>query len=154
MKQSLRNRCRILLALVAVGGATPLVAAPGDIVKARIAGYKQLGAAFKKVNDELKAGSPDLKLIGQNAEQIKSLSHKQLRWFPKGSGAAAGVTTRAKAQIWSDGAAFQAAQKEFVARGDSLAKAARSGNVALVRTATQDVGRSCQTCHRAYREDR
>ena len=44
-----------ILAIVSLGLlAVPVQAAPGDAVRSRIDGYRELGAAFKGVNDALR----------------------------------------------------------------------------------------------------
>ena len=74
------------LAVLTAMVAMPLLAAPADDVKIRIAGLREMGAAFKAVNDGLRAGEPQTMLIQLSARQIVNASRAQYRWFPAGSG--------------------------------------------------------------------
>ena len=79
-----------------------------DTIRMRQANYKQMGGAMKGISDQLPATAPALardpaatrRLLAGHGPQV-------LRWFPHGSGAEAGVRTRAKPEIWSDPRGFQ-----------------------------------------------
>lgn len=156
----------ILLPLLAVAvAATPLLAqsgnrptasraiptpSPADIVKARIAGLRELGAAFKNVSDGLR-GEPQLIMIQQSARQIKNTSTAIHGWFPAGTGPQPGVKTLAKPEIWSKPAEFQAAKANFARAADALQAAANGGNVDAIRSAFRQVGGTCKGCHDPFR---
>lgn len=141
--------------LIAAGFAalltSPLIAAPGDIVATRIAGFREVGAAFKNINDELKSGSPQLYVVQISARQIRDYARQHVGWFPAGSGPHPGVKTAAKAEIWSQAPAFKKAQDGFVAQANAFAGVAGSGDVAKMRVAAKALGGSCATCHRGFR---
>jgi cytochrome c556 len=134
--------------------SVPSLAANGDVIATRVAGFKQLGSAYKAVNDQLRGGSPQLDVVRRNAEQIRSIAGEQFRWFPAGSGPAPGRTTRAKQEIWSQRSGFQAAQNALAGRANDLASATRGNDISRIQAAAQELGRTCQACHRQYREDR
>ncbi len=67
------------------------MAAPADVVKTRIAGYRELGAAFKAVNDSLRGNEVQKVLLTQSAREIRNATRQQYGWFPAGSGPQAGV---------------------------------------------------------------
>lgn len=120
-------------------------------VGARQEGYKQLGAAFKTINDELKASRPDMAAIAQAATRMRDLSVAAPRWFPKGSGPEAGVKTRAKPEIWTDAAGFAAAQRSFQTETAKLQTIAASGDLAALRVQVRATGATCGGCHDKYR---
>src|SRR6202008_3054261 len=84
----------------------PLVAAATDIVKTRIAGFHNLGTAYKAANDQLKSDAPQLPVIRTSALAIQKYAGQLKGWFPAGSGARPGGTkTAAKPEIWQQAAA-------------------------------------------------
>ncbi|MCE7796233.1 cytochrome c [Sphingobium sufflavum] len=139
------------LALAAL--AAPVAAAPGDVVKTRIAGFRELGAAFKNVNDELKGSAPQTYVMQLSARQIRDFARQQYSWFPQGSGPQAGVKTAAKPDIWAKGAEFKAAQDNFAKQADAFAKVAGTGDTANIRAQAKLLGQSCGACHRAFRTE-
>ena len=77
--------------------------------------------------------------------------HKSLQAFgaavPAGSGPAAGVTTRAKAEVWSDAANFKAALAESVAAAERASKASDEAAAGAIA----ELGGTCFACHSRYR---
>lgn len=133
--------------------AAPLLAAPADQTRARIAGYRQLGASFKAVNDGLRAPSPPMAQIQAAARQIRSAASQQYGWFPAGSGPRPGVKTAAKPEIWAQGARFRQLQDGFAAQANTLQRAVDGGNVTAIRTAARSLGGSCKACHDQFRAE-
>jgi cytochrome c556 len=134
------------LALIAI----PVVAAVSDTVRTRIAGYRELGAAFKGANDGLR-GEPQIVLLQQSARQIGNAAKQQYAWFPLGSGAQVGVTTAAKATIWTDPKGFKAVQDSFARQAEVFKKSVSSGNAATIRAEARKLGGTCKACHDKYR---
>lgn len=141
-------------ALLAFAAAVPIAAAPADAVHARINGLRELGAAFKAVNDSLRTAEPQTVLIQISARQIVNASRAQYGWFPAGSGPEAGVKTAVKSDVWAQPARFKAAQDAFAAQALSFQKAAQTGNAALIRAETQKLGATCKGCHDQFRQAR
>ena len=137
------------LALAAL--AAPLLAAPADFVRARIEGYRELGAAFKAVNDGLRGSELQTILIQQSARQIRNAARAQYGWFPVGSDARAGVRTAAKAEIWAQVMPFKAKQDAFAAAADSFARVAATGNATAIRAEARKLGATCKGCHDLYK---
>lgn len=139
-----------LMALACLTMASPLLAAGADSVRARVHGYRELGAAFKAVNDGLR-GEPQTVLIQQSARLIRNSAREQYAWFPTGSDASAGVRTAAKPEIWARPAQFRAAQDAFARQADVFQRAAASGNVATMRAEARKLGGTCKGCHDQFR---
>jgi cytochrome c556 len=137
-------------AAVAAGGAMAQ-SAGAQAVAARQANFKQLGGAFKSLNDQLKAGKPDLAVIKASAQKMRDLAAQEATWFPAGSGPEAGVKTGARPEIWSDAAGFAAAVKLLQAETTKLAAVAASGDLAAVKAQVQPTGKACSNCHDKYR---
>ena len=137
-------------ALVAVVAA-PLLAAPADTVRTRISGFRELGAAFKAVNDGLRGSNVQTIMIQQSAREIRSASRNIYSWFPAGTGPGPGLKTKAKAEIWSKPAQFRAVQDAFAKQAELFQRVAASGNAAAMRTEARKLGATCKSCHDAFR---
>lgn len=142
---------RLVAPILVVAVAAPLLAAPADQARTRIAGYRQLGASFKTVNDGLRAPSPPLAQIQAAARQIRAAAAQQYAWYPAGSGPRAGVKTAAKPEIWTQGARFRQLQDGFTAQATVLQHATDGGNPAAIRAAARSLGASCKACHDQFR---
>jgi cytochrome c556 len=157
MKHKVWTRNKLIAGtfLTLAGGAWVAEAAAPNIiaaVNARKANYKEIGGAFKTINDEIKTGSPDLNTIRPLAKDIFTRASGQLKYFPQGSGPQVGVKTRAKAAIWSDQAGFKQAHGDMVAAASALQDAASRGDIAALTAARTKLGATCKTCHDKYRE--
>lgn len=139
------------MVLAAAAVATPLLAAPADAIRSRIANYRELGSAFKAVNDGLRGGEVQTVLIAQSARQIRNASRGQYEWFPAGSGLQPGAKTRAKPEIWTQPAKFKAAQDAFAKAADNFQLAVTSKNVTAIRAGAQKLGATCKGCHDSFR---
>lgn len=131
--------------------AVPLFAAPNNIVATRIAGFREVGAAFKNINDELRSSTPQTYVVQISARQIRDYARQHYGWFPAGSGPKPGVKTAARPEIWSQPAAFKAAQDGFARQANAFATAATSGDVAKMRAQAKALGQTCSACHRSFR---
>lgn len=147
-----RSPSRTILALsLAAAVATPLLAEPATTVKARISAYRELGAAYKGVNDGLR-GEPQTVVVQQYARQIRNYAKAQYGWFPVGSGPQPGVKTLALPAIWAKPAQFKAAQDAFANQAAAFQKAASGGDAAAMRAEARKLGGTCKACHDQFRQ--
>lgn len=147
-----KTRAVILAAaLLAVSGASYAIDV-GDAVKTRQEFYKDLGKAFKGLNEDLKGGTPSLDELKKYAATIDGKTGKIPALFPAGTGADSGVKTGAKPEIWAKWDEFQRDAGAFDGAAHALNAAAQSGDVATVQKATQAVGEACKTCHETFRQ--
>lgn len=147
---------RTLLAgalMAGIATAPVLAATAAEVVKSRVERYKGLGASFKRVNDEFKKDSPDMKILQVSAQEIAVRAREQYKWYPRGSGPEAGIKTKAKAEIWTNAAAFKKAQDAFNVQAAAFRKGAASGDVAQMRTLSKSLGGTCGACHRQFRAE-
>ncbi len=142
-----------LAATAALIGVAAAQSRPGaaNAIHARQAHYKQIGAAMKAINDQLRAGEPALPVIRRNAGLIAGLAPRVSGWFPHGTGAEARVRTRALPEIWSDPAGFRAAAVNFILASRRFDAAARRGDLAAIRADARGLGNACRDCHDHYR---
>ena len=146
---------RLLCSAVVAALMTPAVVAMAEssvkeLQHARHEHYEELGDAFKAVRDQTRASSPDLAALKAAAKKVNDASVNQEKWFPAGSGPEAGKT-RALADIWAKPAEFKAAMKMFSDAAPKLNAAANAGDVAAIKTAFGEVGKSCKNCHDQFR---
>ena len=129
-------------------------AASGDQAKTlmhdRHEGMEDIGDAFKVVNRELKAGSPNVSAIQAAAASIAANAEKSSGWFPPGTGPDVGKT-RAKAEIWQKPEDFAAKDAAFLKATQAFKAAADSGDVAAIKTQAGELGKTCKACHDPYR---
>jgi len=146
-----------LLASLAIAGAVTMAAAQtrfapaAETIRMRQANYKQMGGAVKGVNDQLAGDAPAIAEIRRHSATIARHARNVLTWFPHGTGAEAGVRTRAKPEIWSDPRGFRVAGANLLVAARGLDAEARSGDVEGVRTALPTLRRACAGCHETYR---
>jgi cytochrome c556 len=132
--------------------ATVAVAAtPADAVRARIAGYRALGAAFKSANDTIRAGGARTPAMRQAAAQIAGAARQQYGWYPAGSGPQARVKTAAKPEIWTRGREFRGAQDAFARQATAFERVVASGDEAAIRAGVRQLGAACKGCHDSFR---
>lgn len=148
-----------VMSIVAVGAALAIAGtawaqlSPKDAVGVRINAYRENGAAFKTINDQLKSGAPAKIMMRTSARTISNTARDQYNWYPAGSGAETGLKTKAKAAIWSDAAGFRAAQDRFAREADLMSKVVETGDAAAMQKQAKALGQACGACHQKYRQE-
>lgn len=153
------------------------VSAAGDersekIIEDRIAGFRDMGAAFKNITDELKSAQPNTAHIKNSARVVRDYSVLIAEWFPAGSepppkagwldgilgwfSSTAAVVgepeTHAKAEIWSEQAQFMQVRRQFEAEVADLWRVAQTADVSAIKAQHRKVGKACSACHETFRE--
>ncbi len=144
-----RTRLYAALSLGLIGA--PLLAAPADVVRTRIAGLREMGAAFKNVNDALRGGEPQTIVIQQSAREIVNSARAQYQWFPAGTGPNPAWKTAAKPEIWAQAPRFRTAQDNLASAADGFQRAAMGGNADAIRTSARALGAACKACHDQFK---
>ena len=121
------------------------------IYKTRHDEYHKLGAAFKTLRDETKAGSPDMAKIKSAVQVVSNASVNQFNWFPVGSGPQPGHKTRAKPDIWSNAQGFASAQNRLKNEAAKLLAASNSGDLSAIKAQYAETGKACKNCHDTFR---
>jgi len=140
------------LVLPGVSGAAYAQLSVQEVIEARHNGFQETGAAFKSINDQLRSSTPIKFVIQRAARTIVTSAHAIADWFPAGSGPGPGLDTKARAGIWTDAAAFQAAQANLIREADLMAAAAAGDDFARMRAQARAMGGACSACHRQFRE--
>lgn len=144
------------------GGSAPAAEYKGDeklpngmtmkeAIEARQHNLKDLGGAFKAINDQLATPSPNMQEITFAAQEVKNHSMDIDTWFQEGTGPSSGVETEALAKIWEDPSGFTSAAAAFEAAAAKLSDAVTAGDQAAIGAAAKETGATCKACHDAYR---
>ena len=150
------KRAKILLFTATIVGAGGLAWAQAPRTAAETVQYRQqtmknLGGAFKAVNDQVRSPTPNLDTIRAGVPALQKIAAELPTLFPAGSGPEAGVTTTAKPEIWTNAAGFDGKVKALQAAVQGLATAAAGTDTATVAAAAGPVGQACQGCHSEFR---
>lgn len=143
------------VALMCAGGAagaqdeiSPSVAA--EVVAARQAALAMSGVTMGSIKAGLDAGAPP--------QSMAFSSGALTRWaaalpnlFPPGTGTDVVSTTKAKPEIWTDWAGFNAKADDYAAAAARLQELIAAGDNAAALEQFTVVRASCQSCHDAYR---
>ena len=92
----------------------------------------------------------DAKAAATRTERVAFLAQMIGEGFPDGSNA--GVT-KAKADIWSNRADFDAKMKDLQDKSAALARVAKNGDLATLKPAFGDLAGACKACHDKYKAD-
>jgi cytochrome c556 len=123
-----------------------------EAIEARQHNLKDLGGAFKTINDQLAQATPNMQEIGFAAQEVRNHSMDIDTWFHEGTGPSAGVKTEALDAIWEDPQGFSKVAVNFEAAATTLANAAASGDQTAIAAAAKETGAACKACHTTYRQ--
>jgi cytochrome c556 len=169
---------RLLPAFLLALAAAPALAdsSAEQVIEHRIAGFRDIGTAFKNINDELKAPHPDAAKIASSSRLILEQGSYIANWFPPGSeappkpavgwidrlldwfesgDAAADVDSlesHAKPEIWLRPAEFEAARMNFERQAHELQEVCSSGDLVRIAAQHRKLGETCKSCHRDFRK--
>jgi cytochrome c556 len=138
--------------LWAAGSAQSQELDPATAVNVREDGYREVGAAYKNLTDELKKSTPLAFMVQRSATTISKDTRRMPNWFPVGSGPAPGVKTAAKPIIWTKRAEFDALQKKLIADAAQLDKLVAAGDMKAIKAQAKALGDTCESCHDKFRE--
>jgi cytochrome c556 len=140
-------------AVFILAGSAVAQDSPGQAAaKARHDKFREMGKAFKAISDQVKTDTPDMTVVKTSAATVKTLSTQLPAWFPAGSGPADGVKTRAKAEVWTQGADFAKAADAFKLQAAKLETVAGGPlDLAALRGQFKATGATCGACHDKFR---
>jgi cytochrome c556 len=123
---------------------------PQDAIKYRQSAFTIMGNHFGRIGAMVQGKAPfDAKAAADNAAIVMMMA--KLPGAAFGPGTDKGAPTRAKAEIWTDGAKFGAAYEKLQTEVAKLDAAAKTGNLDNLKTAFGGVGASCKACHDNFR---
>jgi cytochrome c556 len=102
---------------------------------------------YQEMARVVRGQSNDLAGVATKAGQASEALKKAAVLFPAGTGRETVQKTRAKPEIWTQRAEFEAAMTKLVAETDATGAAARSGNLDAVKAQWLKVAEACGACH-------
>jgi len=148
----MRKNIRLAMGILGLALAVPAMAQfknTDEAIKYRKAVFSVMGQHFGQVGAMASGRAPfDAQKAKDNVAVVMTLS--QLPWQAFGPDTDIGET-KAKPEIWSEGAKFKAAADKTMSEIVKLDAAAKTGNIDQIKVAFGAVGQSCKACHDAYR---
>jgi len=141
----------LLVAVVAGAGVALSHSGATGVVKERMVAMKDIGARMKVLAGMVRGRAPfDAASAKEAAGAIAAHARDIPRLFPKGSRLG---PSEAVDRIWIEWPMFEAEAKALADRADALGRRAETATSgADLRRAFGDIGRSCKSCHKSYRE--
>ena len=146
-----------IISAVALGGSVLLLmggtvawtqSSPAQMVEQRQEVMKSLWPSYYQDMARVVRGqSNDVAGVATKASQASEALKKAAPLWPAGTGREAVQKTRAKPEIWTQRAEFEAALTKLVAETDAIGAAARSGNLDAVKAQWLKVAEACGACH-------
>ena len=141
-----------LLIVAAALTAVPALAQfakPEDAIKYRKSSFFVMGQHFGRIGAMAQGRVPfDAKAAADNAAVVEVMS--KLHWAAFTEGTDKGET-RAKPEIWKQGAKFKEHSDKFQAEAVKLAAAAKTGKEDAFKAAFTATAGTCKSCHDDFR---
>jgi len=124
-------------------------AKPEDAIKYRKASFNVMAAHFGRLGAMANGRTPyDAKLAAENADVVATLA--KLPWAAFGEGTET-ADTKAKPEVWKQGAKFKEIADKLQADTAKLAVAAKTGKEDAFKTAFATAAGNCKSCHDDFR---
>ena len=121
------------------------------LMKQRHEDFEKIGDSMKVIGRELKGDAPDLPKVRTEAATIAQLAPQVPSWFPAGTDPDVGKTD-ARIEIWQKPEDFAAKAKAFQEAATAFNTAAQGTDIAAMRAAQANLGKTCKGCNDLYRE--
>lgn len=127
-------------------------AKPEDLVKQRKAALTMVAKYFGPIGGMVQGRVPfDAKIAARNAGYLETLS--AMPWDGFDASTESFKDTRAKPELYKEKAKFDQMATDMQGAIAKLNGAAKGGDLNAIKAAFGDVGKTCKTCHDAYRRD-
>jgi cytochrome c556 len=151
LREEIPHMKRTAFAVLLVAAAVPALAQQvksENQIKYRKAAYQLMNLNFNSLDHMAQGKKPFDKAQAQrNADLVAILSPIPKEYFGEGTD----QETKAKPEIWSRRADFDAKMDRMVAEAVKLPGIVRTGDMPAFRKQVADVGAACQACHDEYR---
>ena len=139
----------LALAVVSVGAIAQTK--PEDAIKLRQSAMKLIGYNFGSIGAMVNDKKPYNKDEAiRNANRIEALSGHPWEFFVAGTDK--GAEHKARAEVWTDRAKFEAAGKKMETESAKLAQVARTGDQAALKAQFGSTAGTCKACHDDFKE--
>ena len=149
---------KLLLAAATVAGvvvALPAAAQfqkPEDAIKYRQSVMTVMATHFGRVGAMAQGKVPfDAAAAAANGEIVAMMSKLPFAGFVDGTSLSAAGNTKAKPEIWTERAKFDAAASKMQEEAVKFAAATKGGNLDQVKAAAGNLGGACKACHDDFR---
>jgi cytochrome c556 len=146
---------KAILTLIAIGmsalsfSASAQFAKPEDAVKYRKATFTVMSAHTQRLGQMAQGKVPfDAKIASENAEVVAEMA--KLPWAAFGEGTET-ADSKAKPEIWKQGAKFKDIADKLQADSAKLVTAAKSGKEDAFKAAFSAAAGNCKSCHDDFR---
>ena len=147
MKKSLSALLLAATATLLAAPASAQFAKSEDAIKYRQSALFVMSQHFGRLGAMANGKAPfDAKLAAENAAVLETVA--KLPWAAFGDGTDGG---KAKPEVWKEKAKFAEHADKFQAEAVKLAAAAKTGDLAQLKTAFGPAAQSCKSCHDAFR---
>ncbi len=121
---------------------------PEDAAKYRQSVMTVMGTHFGRIGAMVNGRAPfDAKVAQDSAHVVAVMS--TLPW-PAFTPDTEALKTRAKPEIWKEGAKFKESYEKLMAETVKLEAAAKTGNLDAIKVAFGAAGGSCKNCHDSF----
>ena len=150
----MKSVASLVLAAAAITLAAPAqaqFAKPEDAIKYRKAAFTVMAAHFGRVAAMANGRMPfDAASAASNAAIAEAMSKLPYAGFIDGTDKG---ETKAKPEIWTDRAKFDAAAKKMQDEMSKLALVAKGGNIDAIKAQAGATGGACKACHDDFRKE-
>ncbi len=137
--------------LVCLATALPAAAQfqkPEDAIKYRQSAFTVMATHFGRIGAMVQGRIPyDAAAVAANADIVATMSRLPYQGFVEGTAA----NTKARPEIWTERAKFDAAATKMQDEVTKLNVAAKAGNADQVKAAFGAAGGACKACHDDFR---
>jgi cytochrome c556 len=138
---------KLLLTLLLAAMAVPAAATPGGAERQQA--FKKILLQFEPMGIVVRGRAPYQKAdFIMHADALKQIAAQPFTLFVPNS---IDAKSRAKPEIWSQPAKFQAAKDTFLKAVNDLDTAAHTADLATIRKQYDVVSQSCKSCHDSFR---
>jgi cytochrome c556 len=139
----------VIAAALIAATASAQAEEPENYIKYRQAVMKAIGGHTGAAGQIVRGKVSPEGALAMHADALAALNADISSLFPEGSDFG---ETRAKEEIWNDRAAFDKAAGDAKTATAAFAAAVAAGDKEKIGAAYRDVGESCKTCHKQFRE--
>ena len=155
MQLLLKFRPSLAVGALTLAAALPAAAQfqkPEDAVKYRQSAFTVMASHFGRIGAMANGRVPfDAAAAQANADIAVTMSKLPFAAFVDGTDKVG--NTKAKADVWSKRADFDAAAKKMQDEMVKLQAATKTGNLDQIKAAFGPVGQACKACHDNFRND-
>ena len=120
-----------------------------DAVKYRQSALSIMATHFSRIGAVVKGDKPyDKASVEQDAAIVEMMAKLPWSAFPAGSDTA---NSKARPEIWKEHDKFVGGSDKLQGDAAKLSAAAKSGDLAAIKTAFGTAGQTCKSCHDSFR---